>query len=159
MPNQDPFPFQVTGPLRQEALERCQAVIRDWGLTMPNVDPIVLDFGLGRFAEIGEIEFWLVNQEQAGYCGKFLFVDDGQTCPYHHHLQKHETFYVLKGQVRMQVDDEQRILNQGDTLVMPPGQGHSFTGLGPALLLEVSMPSRRQDNFFLDPEIGEAGVI
>jgi len=86
-------------------------------------------------------------------------VDDHQTCPYHRHDRKHETFFVMKGRVRMVVDGEEKILDEGDILVMPPGQRHSFTGIGPALLLEVSMPSIRQDNFFADAGIGEGGVI
>ena len=153
------FPFQVVGREREQALQQCQDIIKGWGLTMPNVEPLALDFGLGRFSEIGEIEFWIANEEDAGYCGKFLFVADGQTCPYHRHDNKHETFFVVKGQVRMVVDDDAKVLQEGDTLVMPPGQRHSFTGLGPALLLEVSMPSMRQDNFFADKDIGDDGVI
>jgi hypothetical protein len=51
------------------------------------------------------------------------------------------------------------VLAEGDVQVMAPGQGHSFTGAGPALLLEVSMPSVRRDNFFADDNIGAAGVI
>jgi N-acetylneuraminate synthase len=153
------FPFSLEGEERQRAIERCQRVIADWGLTMPDFDPLVLDFGLGRFDEIGEIEYWVANEEQAGYCGKFLFVDDGQTCPYHKHERKHETFFVLRGTVLMRVDDVEHILRQGDTLVMPPGNRHAFTGVGPALILEVSMPSTRGDNFFADQAIGEDGVI
>jgi mannose-6-phosphate isomerase-like protein (cupin superfamily) len=153
------FPFQLTGPAREQAVARCLNVIRGWSLTMPAVEPLVLDFGLGRFDEIGEIEFWIANEEAHGYCGKFLFVDDGQTCPYHRHERKHETFFVLKGRVRMVVDGEEKSLSEGDILVMRPGQRHSFTGIGPALLLEVSMPSIRQDNFFADERIGEGGVI
>jgi quercetin dioxygenase-like cupin family protein len=140
-------------------LAHCRDTIRGWGLTMPDVEPLALDFGLGKFDEIGEIEFWVANEEEAGYCGKFLFVADGQTCPYHRHDVKHETFFVMKGAVRMVVDGEEKILREGDTLVMSPGQRHSFTGVGPALLLEVSMPSTRQDNFFADPAIGDHGVI
>jgi quercetin dioxygenase-like cupin family protein len=153
------FPFQVTGDERRQALEHCHRVIKNWGLTMPKVEPLALDFGLGKFDEIGEIEFWIANEEEAGYCGKFLFVDDGQTCPYHKHDKKHETFFVMKGQVRMMVDGEEKILKEGEVLIMPPGQRHSFTGIGPALLLEVSMPSVRQDSFFADQNIGDNGVI
>jgi len=156
---QDEFPFQVTGHKREQAIARCLQTIRGWGLTMPAVEPLALDFGLGRFDEIGEIEFWVANEETNGYCGKFLFVADGQTCPYHRHDKKHETFFVMKGRVRMVIDGEEKILQEGDTLVMPPGQRHAFTGIGPALLLEVSMPSVRQDNFFADPAIGDDGVI
>lgn len=153
------FPFQVGDDARRAVLNRCLDTIRGWGLTMPDVEPLVLDFGLGRFDEIGEIEFWVANEESHGYCGKFLFVSDGQTCPSHRHAQKHETFFVLKGAVRMLIDGQERILRAGEVLAMPPGRQHSFTGLGSALLLEVSMPSVRQDNFFVDHHIGEDGII
>lgn len=153
------FPYQVTGERRKQAIEHCLATIRNWGLTMPEVEPLVLDFGLGKFDEVGEIEFWVANEETAGYCGKFLFVADSQTCPYHKHARKHETFFVVKGKVRMVVDGTEKLLRAGDILVMSPDQSHSFTGVGPALLLEVSMPSTRQDNFFADKAIGEKGVI
>ena len=159
MSKQADFPFQLAGEERQSALKRCRTVIREWELTMPDVEPLVLDFGLGRFDEIGEIEFWVANEEEAGYCGKFLFVNDGQTCPYHKHDVKHETFFVLKGQVRMVVDKVEHTLEEGDTLVMPPGKRHAFTGMGPALILEVSMPSRRGDNFFANGAIGDDGVL
>jgi quercetin dioxygenase-like cupin family protein len=154
------FPYQLGGVEYERAVERCRSVITGWGLTMPaQYEPLVLDFGLGRFAEVGETEFWIANEEQAGYCGKYLFVDDGQTCPYHHHTLKHETFFVVKGSLRMIVDGVEQILREGDTLVVPPGKRHSFTGIGPALVLEVSMPSRRVDNFFADRAIGQDGVI
>jgi quercetin dioxygenase-like cupin family protein len=154
------FPYQLTGQERRKALERCRTVIASWGLTMPlTLDPLVLDFGLGHFSETGEIEFWIVNEEDMGYCGKFLFVDDGQTCPYHEHARKHETFFVVKGQVRMTVDGVPRLMEEGDTLTMEPGRRHAFAGAGPALILEVSMPSTRGDNFFEDRAIGENGTI
>ena len=159
MPEESDFPFQATGDVRRRALEHCRRAIRGWGLTMPDVEPLVLNFGLDRFAEVGEIEFWVANEEAAGYCGKFLFVADGQTCPYHKHNRKHETFFVLKGKVRMVVDGVEHVLSEGDTLVMPPQKRHAFTGIGPALILEVSMPSRRADNFFADKQIGDDGVI
>ena len=153
------FPFQITGEKRKQALKQCRDTIKGWGLTMPDVEPLALDFGLGRFDETGEIEFWVANEEEYGYCGKFLFVADGQTCPCHEHDKKHETFFVMKGKVRMTVDDEEKVLQEGDILVMLPGQRHSFTGIGPALLLEVSMPSIRNDNFFANKDIGDSGVI
>lgn len=151
--------LEVMGVARAAALARVYAQIEAFGLTMPEVEPLVLHFGLDRFDEIGETEFWIANEPDLGYCGKFLFVLDGQTCPYHRHRVKHETFFVVRGAICMTVGDEERTMREGDRLVMPPGVGHSFTGLGPALILEVSMPSIRQDNFFADPAIGDGGVI
>lgn len=151
--------LEIQGEERASELAAVRAQIAAWGLTMPQVQPIPLHFGLGRFREVGETEFWVANETELGYCGKFLFVFHGQTCPYHSHRIKHETFFVLKGAVRMKVGAEERLLREGDLLPMPPGAGHSFTGIGPALILEVSMPSIPRDNFFTDPAIGDDGVI
>jgi N-acetylneuraminate synthase len=150
---------ELSGTERENAIAAIQEQIAAWGLTMPPVQPLPLHFGLNRFSEIGETEFWVANDEQHGYCGKFLFLFDGQTCPYHQHEIKHETFFVLKGSIRMKLKDEQRVMRQGEFLGMPPGTGHSFTGLGPALVLEVSMPSILKDSFFADHNIGDNGVI
>ncbi len=150
---------ELHGPEREQALQALAEQVRAWGLTMPDVTPLPLHFGLGRFAAVGETEFWIANEEEHGYCGKFLFVFDGQTCPRHYHKVKHETFFVVKGMVHMTVGDEIRVLREGALLAMPPGTAHSFTGVGPALILEVSMPSTLQDNFFEDKGIGDEGVI
>jgi N-acetylneuraminate synthase len=150
---------ELQGPERETALAAIQAQIAAWGLKMPSVTPLPLHFGLDQFKEIGETEFWVANEAEHGYCGKFLFVFGGQTCPYHRHIKKHETFFILKGSLRMKVGEEERLMHEGDVLVMPPGVGHSFTGVGPALVLEVSMPSILQDNFFADTRIGQDGVI
>lgn len=151
--------LQLWGPERDRAVAEMRTQVAAWGLAMPDVEPLVIQFGLGEFRKTGEIEHWIANEAVSGYCGKFLFVFDGQTCPYHRHDVKHETFFVLKGRVRMVVDGAERVLAEGDTLVMPPGVRHSFTGLGSALLLEVSMPSTLNDNFFEDRRIGRNGVI
>ena len=151
--------YELDGAAREEALAALHDQLAAWGLTMPAVTPLVMHFGLERFYEVGETEFWVANEAALGYCGKFLFVFDGQTCPYHRHQLKHETFFILKGAIRMTMEQESREMHEGDLLVMPPGTGHSFTGLGPALILEVSMPSILQDNFFADKQIGDDGVI
>jgi len=148
----------LAGEARQEALAKIDDQMAAWGLTMPDVEPLPLHFGLGRFYETGETEFWIANEVDCGYCGKFLFVFDGQTCPYHYHKIKHETFFVVKGEVGMVVDGKDKVLRQGDVLVMAPGTSHSFTGRGPALLLESSMPSIPCDSFFEDKNIGKDGV-
>ena len=149
----------LQGAEREQALAAIRQQLEEWGLSMPEVEPLPLHFGLHRFEEIGETEFWIVNEEEHGYCGKFLFVFDGQTCPHHHHRVKHETFFVLKGTVRMKVGEEERTMRQGDLLAMPPGTAHSFTGIGPALILEVSMPSVPGDSFFEGKNIGREGVV
>ncbi len=138
-------------------LKACRAQLAAWEMKMPPVAPLVLDFGLGRFGEVGLIEYWIANDVDAGYCGKYLFVFDGQTCPAHSHHDKHETFFIVKGTVTMHFGDRVFEMGPGDVLPVAPGSVHSFTGKGPALLLEVSKPSIIDDNYFVDTEIPIGG--
>jgi mannose-6-phosphate isomerase-like protein (cupin superfamily) len=141
------------GPEAETAAAEAAGQIREWDLTMPPVEPLVLDFGLGDFRRTGEIEYWIANETEAGYCGKFLFVFDGQTCPQHRHAGKHETFFVVKGDVKMVRGAETHNLREGGVLKVPPGVPHTFTGQGPALLLELSTPCQIDDNTFDDSRI------
>ena len=150
---------QLSSARQRKVMLACRKQLTEWGMNMPKVKPLILDFGLGQFYKTGLIEFWLANETEAGYCGKFLFVFDGQTCPYHRHKIKHETFFTVKGVVKMKVNGKTRILKPGDTLVMPAGVGHSFQGMGPALLLEASQPCLPGDSFFRDKRIAGNGVI
>jgi mannose-6-phosphate isomerase-like protein (cupin superfamily) len=138
-------------------LQVFDAQMRAWDMAMPAVTPLVLDFGLGRFDEVGLIELWIANEIEAGYCGKYLFVFNGQTCPAHSHRDKHETFFVVKGSVTMHHGNRTFEMRPGDTLSVDQGAVHSFTGNGPALLLEVSKPCLISDNYFANTEIPIGG--
>lgn len=145
--------ISLVGPPARRALAACRRQLRAWGVRPPAVEPLVLDFGLGDFEHTGLIEFWIANESKAGYCGKYLFVFDGQTCPEHRHRRKHETFFAVKGRARMRLAGKERVLKEGDVLPVPAGRRHSFTGAGPALLLELSMPCEIDDNVFSDRRI------
>jgi D-lyxose ketol-isomerase len=145
--------ISLTGPAREEALRRCREQIRSWGESLPPAEPLVLDFGLGEFERTGLIEFWIANEARAGYCGKYLFLFDGQSCPHHRHASKHETFFVVRGKVTMHLADGDREMGPGEVLAVETGTEHGFTGCGPALLLEISQPCEIDDNAFRDPRI------
>jgi len=152
--------FELMGVERETALADAARIIADWGLAMPPGDPLVIHFGLHDFVRIGEVEYWIVNDRTNDYCGKFLFLFDGQRCPLHYHKIKDETFFIVKGNVALEVDGEGMVLNEGDTYKMAPGRNHTFAAEdGPALVLEVSLPSLPGDNFFDDRRIGRDGVI
>ena len=147
----------VTGAPRAAALAACARQLHSWDVAMPAVEPLVLDFGLGEFAQTGLIEYWIANEAAAGYCGKFLFLFDGQTCPRHHHREKVETFFIVKGAVRMNCAGATLEMRAGATLLVECGKPHEFTGLGPALVLEISKPCVIADNYFADPRIPIGG--
>lgn len=150
--------ISMRGPVRDEIVRGMRRQVVDgWGIALPPVDPLVLDFGLGAFDRYGLVEYWIANEAAAGYCGKYLFVFDGQSCPRHRHRTKHETFFLVAGRLEVQWGDRKSILDPGGTLPIPAGVPHEFKGAGPALLLELSMPCEIDDNLFDDPRIPIGG--
>lgn len=148
-----PNSLQMEPEARSAALHACYQQVRQWGIALPFSEPLVMDFGLGDFEHYGLIEFWIANEVQAGYCGKYMFVFDGQMCPRHYHRFKHETFFAVRGTLAVTLDSNRMILNEGMALSVAPGHTHSFQGVGPALMLELSMPTNPQDNYFEMPQI------
>lgn len=150
--------ISLTGTEAETALEGFRRQITAWDIAMPNIEPLVLDFGLGHFMDTGLIEAWIANEAGAGYCGKYMFVFADQTCPMHQHQEKLETFFIVKGQVRMKYGKDSFVMNPGDTLKVETGIYHSFTAVNePALLLELSKPCVIDDNYFEDTRIPIGG--
>ena len=58
----------------------------------------------------------------------------------------------------MEYDGRQLELHEGGVLTIEPWKFHSFTGVGPALLLELSMPCKIDDNYFDNPNIPIGGT-
>jgi D-lyxose ketol-isomerase len=149
--------ISLTGRRAAKALADFRRRMAFWRMKMPPAKPLVLDFGLGDFEKIGLIEYWIANEVREGYCGKYLFVFNGQICPMHRHRKKHETFFIVKGHVAMTYAGKRRVMGEGAVLPVARWKYHSFTGIGPALLLEVSTPCEVDDNYFKDCRVPIGG--
>jgi mannose-6-phosphate isomerase-like protein (cupin superfamily) len=90
-------------------------------------------------------EVWFANSNL--YCGKILNLKQGYQCSIHHHKEKDETFYVLDGKVRMVINDEERIMEKGDTVKLKPNDWHTFGGILPSVILEVSTQHFDNDSY------------
>ena len=62
--------LQLKGAERQKALKDFKKQLKKWGLSMPAVEPQVLDLGT-EFSRTGIIEYWVRNEDKQGYCCKF----------------------------------------------------------------------------------------
>ena len=77
-------------------------------------------------------EIWMVNNPREDYCGKILQIDQGYNTSLHFHLEKHETFYITKGQLQVDlictIDGVKmtQILSEGDILEIESGQPHQL---------------------------------
>jgi len=101
-------------------------------------------------------EHWIVNNKK--YCGKLLFLKKDFRCSLHHHEIKTETFYILSGKVKMELEckaqsifSSSHILTAGNTLHVCPGILHRFTGLEDSEIIEFST-QHFEDDSYRDPE-------
>ena len=87
---------------------------------------------------------------------------DGQLCifdttregqggpPLHVHLEQDEWFYVVKGEFKVQVGDDQFILKEGDSAFAPRKVAHSFVKIseGLAQMIVLFQPAGHMETFF-----------
>ena len=89
-------------------------------------------------------ELWIVNRD---YCGKKLILNKGYRCSMHYHKNKDETFYILSGNVLLEIGMEKNIMLAGDTILIKPGQKHRFTGLEDSEIIEFSTHHEDSDSY------------
>lgn len=81
-------------------------------------------------------ELWLVNTPL--YCGKKMFLTQGRQCSLHYHKLKDETFHVLEGAIKFELNGEVYALVPGDTVHIPPLAKHRFGGIAASIFIEFS---------------------
>lgn len=101
-------------------------------------------------------ELWLANNEEEDYCGKILYIKKGKSTSMHYHVDKHETFYVLEGTLRIDVlrdrDDINAhpfsaICNEGDSMEMERERPHKLIAMDHSVtLIEISKFHRDEDS-------------
>lgn len=149
--------LQHSLPLEEsrEITKHIEKILKSWGIVLPvNVEPLVFDFGSADFFSIGETEYWIANEVEHGYCAKYLFLFQNQRCPVHRHLNKHETFFVIKGRITLSIEHVDYVISEGEKKAVEPSMFHGFLAQKPTLILEVSMPSILGDNEFRDSALG-----
>ncbi len=76
----------------------------------------------------------------------------GATVP-HFHRRTEEIYYILVGQGQITIDRDQRNVNPGDAIAIPPGAVHTIrnTGSGTLRFLCCCAPAYEHDDTVLDP--------
>ena len=99
-------------------------------------------------------ELWLANNEQENYCGKILFIREGYKGSMHFHNEKHETFYILEGKLKVDTlntettEKTEHILVEGDTFVLDRLTPHQLIAHeGDVKFIEISTFHRDSDSY------------
>jgi quercetin dioxygenase-like cupin family protein len=95
----------------------------------------------------------MINCMDRDYCKKILVQLPGQVHPEHYHKEKEESFQLLHGDLELILEDSKKSMKPGDILLVKPGQKHSFSTKGGAVIEEVSTKYSKGGSVYTHPEI------
>ena len=103
-------------------------------------------------------EIWLANNLDENYCGKILYIKPGHSSSLHYHAEKHETFYILEGGLRVETintettEKNMTVLKEGDTMEIPRFLPHRLIPAGqkPVKFVEISTFHRDSDSYRIE---------
>src|SRR3989344_1436796 len=93
-------------------------------------------------------EKWLENNDK--YCCKLLSLNKGYQCSLHYHKDKDEMFFVTKGHVRLELEDNVVHMRAGNFMRITPGSKHRFTGVEDSIIIEVSSHHEESDSYRIE---------
>lgn len=136
----------------REIAQRVKNMLMQTNIVVPGSAEIEVShhYGLDRFDEYGLVLITVVNR---CYCKKLLVILPGQTHPEQYHKQKEETFLVLHGEIRLELDGVPRVCRPGDLVTIEPGMRHSFWSEGGAVIEEISTAHIQNDSYYTDETI------
>jgi len=107
-------------------------------------------YGLECFDEYGAVIIDVLNRE---YCKKIILMQPKQKHPSHKHLKKEETFHILFGDVKVELDGVIHNLSAGDLLTVGRGQRHNFETSNGVVFEEISTTHYKNDSVYDDSTI------
>jgi D-lyxose ketol-isomerase len=128
------------------------AMLSDAGIKLgPGEQIEITDFGKGEYDKLGLGLIIRLNEPE--YASKWLTVSPGQVCPNHFHKIIKETFLIIKGEVKMNLNGEEHLMKPGDKCTFGPGTRHTFTSEKGAVIEEITTRQVATDNYFDDKSI------
>ena len=99
-------------------------------------------------------EIWLVNNKEENYCGKILYIQEGYSTSMHFHANKHESFYILEGELQIDILDtltthiHSKILQEGEVFSLDRVIPHKLIAKdGPVKFIETSTYHEDSDSY------------
>lgn len=107
-------------------------------------------YGMQHFRQYGAVIISIVNRE---YCKKLIAVLPGQKHPVHTHKVKEETFQLLYGDLKVELEDRVIEMKPGDIRTVLRGEKHAFSSENGAVFEEISTTHIKNDSYYEDPRI------
>lgn len=106
--------------------------------------------GLEYFEEVGAI---FISVIQHDYCKFIVIMLKGQFYPVHYHRIKDESYFILYGDLEVNIEDKKVYLQKGDLINVPRRFTHSFCTESGCVFEEVSTAYLNNDSVYEDEHI------
>jgi sialic acid synthase SpsE/mannose-6-phosphate isomerase-like protein (cupin superfamily) len=135
-----------------EVVNKVREFVRVSGVSLPKKADVEIShhFGIENFDQTGAVILNFVNRS---YCKKAIVMLPGQKHPEHCHKVKEETFFILHGSMTLRLDGKVSMLQEGDSVLVSPGEWHSFETEKGVIFEEISSTHIVQDSFYSDPSV------
>jgi quercetin dioxygenase-like cupin family protein len=96
-------------------------------------------------------EIQIINTDK--YCSKILHFNAGAKSSSHYHIDKYETWYIAKGEIKIfginpdSAEEYVIIATEGTMIDIPRGIVHQVLAITDADIFEVSTPDNWEDNY------------
>lgn len=137
-----------------EIVQQIKAFLKESKVVIqPQLDlEISYHYGIDRFRDFGAAIITYFNR---AYCRKLIILLPGQTHPEQHHKVKEESFVVLYGDVRLNIEGVEKEYKLGDAVIVEKGRKHSFGSRNGAVIEEISTTHYKEDSYYTDPAINK----
>ena len=135
-------------------IRQLKDVIVKSSIALPNRMELELShhYGIEKYEEWGAAILNCINRE---YCKKLIILLPGQKHPVHRHIKKEETFHLLYGNMKVNVNNEEKLLKAGEMLTIERESKHSFSSETGCIFEEVSTTHYKNDSFYDDKKAAE----
>ena len=133
-------------------VKKVRGFLRETQTVIPSGSELEIShhYGLENFDKFGLIMSTIVNRD---YCKKLLLLFPDQVHPEQYHNKKEETFHVLYGKIKLELNGKARTCTPGDVVTILPKVRHTFSSEYGAVIEEISSSHYQEDSYYTDPKI------
>lgn len=129
-----------------------KALIKKSKVVLPSPVEVEIShhYGLDKFPQDGAVLITLINRE---YSKMLVIMFPGQAYPPHKHILKDETYHILYGDLRLEIEGEILNLKKGDLISVSRQQKHSFQTKNGVIIEEIATTYIKGDSLYSDQSI------
>jgi len=142
----------------REIVHEAKGMIMESGINLGDDIEFELSHHYGKsvFRQWGAVIITVLNRH---YCKKLILVLPGQKHPMHYHKIKEESFQILSGCIKIDLNGKEQLMKPGEIVTVHPGEKHAFSSENGAIFEEISTMHIINDSYYEDELINSSDLM